>query len=151
MFKGIHNINLDAKGRLAIPVKYREFIAQHCSGEMVVTIENNGGRCLLIYPKPEWEDVERQLRALSSQVPASRRLQRLYIGHAMDVELDGSGRILVPPPLREYAELDKKTVLVGQSNKFELWDEELWKQWREMSLDEGTEWERTPEIEQLSL
>lgn len=150
MFRGVNNINLDAKGRLAIPVKYRDFLLTHCSGEMVVTIDTDE-RALLIYPRPEWEDIERKVQALPSFNPASRRVQRLLIGHATDLQLDGSGRILIPPPLRLYATLDKKTVMLGQGNKLELWSEEHWVNRRDAWLDDESGLELPPELETLSL
>lgn len=150
MFRGVNNINLDAKGRLAIPVRYRDFLAQHCNGEMVVTIDTDE-RCLLIYPRPEWEDLERKVSALSSFNPASRRVQRLLIGHATDVELDASGRILIPPPLRQYADLDKKTVMLGQVHKLELWSEEHWTTRRDDWLGDQSDLTLPPELENLSL
>lgn len=150
MFRGVNNINLDAKGRLAIPVKYRDFLLTHCNGEMVVTIDTDE-RALLIYPRPEWEDIERKVQALPSFNPASRRVQRLLIGHATDLQLDGSGRILIPPPLRLYATLDKKTVMLGQGNKLELWSEEHWVNRRDAWLDDQSGLELPPELETLSL
>ncbi|MDP7577271.1 MAG: division/cell wall cluster transcriptional repressor MraZ, partial [Pseudomonadales bacterium] len=92
MFRGVNNINLDAKGRLAVPTRYRESLMEHCSGEMVVTIDTEE-RCLLIYPQPEWEDIQRKVEALPSFNRAARRVQRLLIGHATDIQLDGSGRL----------------------------------------------------------
>nr|MBF0682867.1 division/cell wall cluster transcriptional repressor MraZ [Pseudomonas sp.] len=83
-------------------------------------------RCLCIYPLPEWEQIEAKLRELPSLREETRRLQRLLIGNAVDLELDGSGRVLVPPRLREYAGLDKRAMLVGQLNKFILWNEDVW-------------------------
>jgi MraZ protein len=150
VFRGVNNINLDAKGRLAIPVKYRDFLLTHCNGEMVVTIDTDE-RALLIYPRPEWEDIERKVQALPSFNPASRRVQRLLIGHATDLQLDGSGRILIPPPLRLYATLDKKTVMLGQGNKLELWSEEHWVNRRDAWLDDQSGLELPPELETLSL
>ena len=84
--------------------------------------------CLLLYPLNEWEEVERKLKTLSSTNPAERRLQRLLLGHAAECELDGNGRLLLSQPLRSHAGLDKKVMLVGQLNKFELWDEARWQQ-----------------------
>ena len=77
----------------------------------------------MLYPLAEWEPIQSRLMALSSFNERIRSLQRLLVGHADDVELDSAGRILVPPALRQYASLDKHVVLVGQGNKFELWDE----------------------------
>lgn len=150
MFRGVNNISLDAKGRLAIPVRYRDYLVQHCNGEMVITIDTEE-RCLLVYPRPEWEDLERKVGALPSFNPASRRVQRLLIGHATDVELDASGRILVPPPLRQYAQLDKKTVMLGQGNKLELWSEDHWMSRRDEWLDDQSNLALPPELENLSL
>ena len=150
MFRGVNNISLDAKGRLAIPVRYRDFLLQHCNGELVVTIDTEE-RCLLMYPRPEWEDIERKVSALPSLNPASRRVQRLLIGHATDVELDRSGRILVPPPLRQYAQLEKKTVMLGQGNKLELWSEEHWQNRRDEWLGDQSNLALPPELENLSL
>ena len=116
MFRGLHNINLDAKGRLAIPTKYREPLAELCGARLVVTIDTEE-RCLLIYPANEWEVIEAKIEALPSFNKAARRIQRLLIGHATDLELDGSGRILLPQPLREYAGLDKESVLMGQGKR----------------------------------
>ena len=84
------------------------------------------GPCLCVCPREEWEQVEAKLRAWPSLREGNRRLQRLLIGNAVDLELDGSGRFLVPPRLRDYARLDKKAMLVGQLNKFQLWDEDAW-------------------------
>jgi MraZ protein len=117
---------------------------------MVVTIDTDE-RALLIYPRPEWEDIERKVQALPSFNPASRRVQRLLIGHATDLQLDGSGRILIPPPLRLYATLDKKTVMLGQGNKLELWSEEHWVNRRDAWLDDQSGLELPPELETLSL
>lgn len=150
MFRGVNNINLDAKGRLAIPTRYRDVLDEHCNGEMVITIDTDE-RALLIYPGPEWEDIQRKVQALPSFNPASRRVQRLLIGHATDVQLDASGRILVPPPLRQYASLDKKTVMLGQGNKLELWSEEHWTERRDNWLEDRSNLELPPELENLSL
>ncbi|MFT7688209.1 MAG: MraZ protein [Candidatus Azotimanducaceae bacterium] len=125
MFRGGSNINLDAKGRLAIPTRYRDFLLQHCNGEMVVTIDADE-KCLLIYPRPEWEDAQTQLESLSSFEEGSRRVQRLLIGYATDIEMDGSGRLQLTPILREHANLEKKTFMFGQGKKFELWSEDNW-------------------------
>ena len=83
-------------------------------------------RCLLVYPRATWEPIQARLMALSSFNGEIRRLQRLLVGHADDVEMDGAGRILVSPALRRFAGLDHHVVLVGQGNKFELWDEAKW-------------------------
>lgn len=151
MFRGVNALNLDAKGRMAMPTRYRQRLADSCHGQMVITVDN-GDRCLLVYPLNEWEVVERRLQKLPSFNKHTRRLQRLLIGHATDVELDSAGRLLVPPPLREFAGLDKKAMLIGQSNRFELWSEELWTQSRDQWLEEGSDLgELPPDMETFSL
>jgi len=150
LFRGVNTLNLDAKGRLAIPTRYREPLHVQCSGELVVTVDPD--HCLLLYPLPEWVEIERKLMKLPALDPKVRRMQRLLVGHATDCELDGSGRILLPPPLREFAHLDKRVVLVGQGNKFELWEESAWNERREDWLADGLgELESGSGLETLSL
>ena len=133
-----------------MPTRYRERLATHCEGQLVVTVDRD--HCLLLYPLPEWEEIERKLVRLPSLNKQARRLQRLLIGHATEVELDGNGRILLPPPLREFAELEKRIVLIGQGNKFELWDEVQWNEKRDVWLTETDGDEALPaELESLSL
>lgn len=150
MFRGVNPLNLDAKGRMAMPMKYRERLQDMCGGQLVLTIDRD--HCLLLYPLPEWEEIERKLVKLPTLNPQARRLQRLLIGHATEVELDGAGRILLPPPLREFAELDKRVILLGQGNRFELWNEGLWQERREQWLMEDEDEQPLPtELESLSL
>jgi MraZ protein len=137
LFRGVNALSLDTKGRMAMPTRYRERLRERSEGKLVMTIDTDE-RCLLIYPMPEWEDIERKLDALPSFNPHARRVQRLLMGHASDTDMDGNGRILVPPPLRQYAQLDKHVVLIGQGKKFELWDEELWNRRRDEWLAEET-------------
>lgn len=125
MFRGANAISLDAKGRIAMPSRYRDELLSRCAGQLIVTIDAVD-RCLTLYPLPEWEIIEAKLRELPSLREETRRLQRLLIGNAVDLELDGNGRFLIPPRLREYAGLDKKAMLVGQLNKFQIWDEDAW-------------------------
>ena len=151
MFRGVNTLNLDAKGRMAMPSKYRERLLAQCDGQMVVTVDRSDA-CLLLYPLPEWEDIERKLVRLGNLNSQARRLQRLLIGHATEVELDANGRILIPPPLREFAKLDKRVALTGQGNKFEIWDEATWTEQRDTwitSDDEQTE--LSADLESLSL
>ena len=114
-------MNLDSKGRLAIPAKHRDALLARSEGKLVITVEPSG--CLLIYPEPDWIPVRDQLNKLSGPQMA---LRRLIVGHAEEIEMDSSGRILVPPALRQRAQLDKAVALVGMGNKFELWDEAKW-------------------------
>jgi MraZ protein len=150
MFRGVSTLNLDAKGRLAIPTKYRERLAAYCNGQMVLTVDRD--QCLLLYPLPDWEEIERKLVKLPSFNAQARRLQRLLIGHATECELDGNGRILLPPPLREFAGLDKGVVLIGQGHRFEVWDENTWNTRRTEWLAAGEgDGELPPELGSLSL
>lgn len=135
MFRGINAINLDTKGRLAVPTKYRERLRVDDCAPLVVTIDTEAA-CLLLYPLNEWEKIEAKLQALPSFNPHARRIQRLLIGHATDVDMDANGRVLLPPVLRDYAGLDKKVMLIGQGKKFEIWDEASWQQSREHWLTE---------------
>ncbi|CAD5375666.1 Transcriptional regulator MraZ [Pseudomonas sp. OF001] len=125
MFRGANAISLDAKGRLTMPSRYRDEFMARCAGLLVVTIDTIDS-CLCVYPLDEWELIEAKLRELPSLREENRRLQRLLIGNAVDLELDAAGRFLVPPRLRDYAGLDRRAVLVGQLNKFQLWDEAAW-------------------------
>jgi len=124
LFRGVTHLALDNKGRLAVPAKHRDALSRQSEGRAVLTADP--GHCLLLYPLLAWEPIQQRLMALSSFNEKTRALQRLLVGHADDVVLDGAGRILVPPALRQYATLDKHVVLVGQGNKFELWDEAKW-------------------------
>lgn len=136
MFRGINSLNLDAKGRFAIPTKYRESLKSGCASQLVITVDPNDP-CLFIYPAPEWQEIERKLMTLPTFDPAARRMQRLLVGHAAEVDMDGQGRILLPPPLREFAKLNKHAVLIGQGGRFELWDEERWNEARTGWLEES--------------
>jgi MraZ protein len=124
MFRGANKLTLDAKGRMVMPTRYRERLQELCGGKLVVTVDKD--QCLLIYPLPDWEEIERKLMRLPTLNPLARRLQRLMVGHATDLELDGHGRVLLPPKLREFAFLTRDAVLIGQGSRFELWDEARW-------------------------
>jgi len=150
IFRGINNLALDAKGRMAIPARYRERLMETCGGRLVVTVDKDS--CLLVYPLPEWEIIEAQLIALPSMDKQARLLQRLLIGHATEVELDSQGRILLPTMLREYAGMDKKLVLIGQGKKFEIWDDQVWNDKQQIWLDEVNDDAGIPaSLENLSL
>ena len=126
MFRGISGATLDAKGRMAMPARFRERLVAVASGKLVVTVDMRE-KCLLLYPLPEWETVQEKLDALPNMRAGTRWLQRILIGHATDLELDGNGRILLPGPLREHCGLSKGLVLVGQGNKVEIWAQNTWK------------------------
>ncbi len=139
MFRGVNAVKVDAKGRLAVPARYRAALqAQVSASSMVITIDTEDP-CLLLYPMSVWEDIEAKIEALPSFNKVTRRIKRLLIGHATEVELDGQGRILVPPLLREHATLTQKAMLVGQGKKFEIWGESVWSSQREAWLKDAQE------------
>lgn len=141
MFRGPTLLNLDTKGRLVMPTRYRDALLEQCAGQLMVTIDIND-RCLQLYPMPKWLEIEQHLNSLPSFNKAARRAQRLLVGHATDLEMDSAGRISIPPVLRSYATLDKKVMLIGQGHRFEIWSEDVWNQKLDEMLaedDEGDE------------
>lgn len=151
MFRGVSNLTLDAKGRLAIPARYRDRLTETCNGQLVVTIDR--GYYLLVYPLPIWEEIEAKLVNLPSLHPQVRELQRLLVGHATEVGMDSHGRVLLPAELREFARLDRDVVLLGLMNKFELWDKTAWDARRDQSLatDQGAAGGLPEELARLAL
>ncbi len=149
MFRGATKVTLDAKGRMAIPTRYRDRIASRCDGQLVATVDLD--YCLLIYPSPDWEDIERRLMRLPTFDKQARRLQRLMVGHATEIEMDGHGRILLSKELREYAQLDRQAMLIGQGTKFELWDDERWTATRDSWIDGDENADLSAALESLSL
>jgi len=143
-------LSLDAKGRIVLPARYRERLLEICQSQLVVTIDTDQP-CLLIYPLPEWEIIEEKIGALPSFNPTTRRIQRLLIGHATEAEVDANGRMLLSSPLREYAQLGKKVVLIGQGKKFELWDEILWGDCMKQWLADGSSGETPEALAELTL
>ena len=121
MFRGASLVNLDSKGRLSVPTRYREQLIETAAGQMVCTIDIHHP-CLLLYTLPEWEIIEQKLSRLSSMNPNERRVQRLLLGHASECQMDSAGRLLLTPVLRQHAGLTKQVMLVGQ------WDETTWYQ-----------------------
>lgn len=152
MFRGVNGINVDVKGRIVMPTRYRDTLQVESRGSIVLTIDTEE-KCLLLYPLTTWEEIEGKLAALPSFNPAARRIQRLLIGHATEAELDSNGRILLPPLLREYADLQKRIMLVGQGKRFEIWNEEHWQKRRGQWLDEesSTDSALPDEVKSLSL
>ncbi|UCE77568.1 MAG: division/cell wall cluster transcriptional repressor MraZ [Gammaproteobacteria bacterium] len=126
MFRGGSTVKLDAKGRLALPTRYRPLITERYEGRLVVTIHPDG--CLLLYPQPQWEEIEHRLINTANQDRRVRDMQRMLVGYATEVEMDGHGRILLAPRLRDFAKLDKSVALLGVGKKFEIWNEETWEQ-----------------------
>lgn len=151
MFRGINAINVDVKGRMSIPTRYRQRLQDSAQGNLVVTIDTEE-RCLLLYPMPAWEVIEAKIESLPSFNKTTRRIQRLLLGHATETEMDKNGRILLPPLLREYASLDKRVILLGQGKKFEIWDEDAWQGQRDQWLNEELNDDSLPdELDSLAL
>lgn len=134
MFRGATSLNLDAKGRLAVPSKHRDALQSQGLGRLVLTAHPH--RCLLLYPQPAWEPIQSKVMSLSSFDRQSSALQRLLVGYAEDVELDGAGRVLVSPALREFAGLERQAMLVGQGSHFELWSTDAWRAQIERMADD---------------
>lgn len=151
MFRGVSSINLDDKGRLAVPTRYRPELSDCCDNQLVVTVGLD--KCLLLYPLPEFEEIERKLVKLPALNKKAKRLQRLLIGHATECELDGQGRFLIPEPLRNFAGIERRVALIGQGNKFEIWDEAGWVTARDEWIDEeqADDEDLSPELGALSL
>ena len=140
VFFGETAINLDAKGRLAVPIRYRDSIQEQCGGKLVLTYSAFDSGALYLYPEKEWERVRDDVMGLSTFNPGHRSLQRKLVGSASAVEPDGNGRIQLPQTLRQVAGLEKRVVLLGIGNRFEIWNETILNQKRaeeERSLDEG--------------
>jgi MraZ protein len=154
LFRGISLINLDDKGRLAIPTRYREELQECSEGQLIVTVAVNERctgetGCLWLYPLPEWERLEQTISKLPTLNKMAGKLRRFVIGNAFECEMDKQGRLLLPEQLRKFAGMDKKVVLVGQLNKFEIWNELAWtakeNEWLNSDDNEGFE-----ELESLS-
>ena len=124
MFKGISNLSIDNKGRASMPQRYRADFTTKNKSKLVITADKD--KCLLIYTQSNWSAIEKKLSNLPSYNKEARFIQRLLIGYATESEIDSQGRFLIPNPLREYASIQKKIVLLGQGNKFELWSEAVW-------------------------
>ncbi len=152
MFRGANYIKVDGKGRVALPTRLREAIAQRSAGNLVVTVSHTYEPCLVLYPLDEWELAEAKVNALPSFKAQHQELKRFFIGYATDVQLDKTGRVLLPPTLREFAQVEKGVYLVGQGQKFEIWSQANWEKkmqaWIGHAPDPG---ETSPELEILQL
>jgi MraZ protein len=129
VFTGSHSISMDPKGRMAVPARIRESLVAAAggdNGDRIWMTAHMYERCLLIYSEPEWEPVLAKVQALPAGNEQVRKIQRRFMGQAVNLEMDANGRILVPPTLRDFAGLDKKLMLVGLGNKLELWNEDAW-------------------------
>ena len=124
MFRGISNLSIDVKGRASMPQRYRKDFSAKNKSKVIITADKD--KCLLIYTQNSWSIIEKKLSELPSYNKEARFVQRLLIGYATESEIDSQGRFLIPNQLREYAGIQKKIILLGQGNKFELWSENIW-------------------------
>lgn len=117
MFQGTSSLHLDAKGRVTVPSRHRDDLSAQCAGALTLTRHPDG--CLLLFPRPVWESKRTEIRAFPI---AARDWQRIFLGSAEDVEMDGSGRILISPELRQASRIERQLVFIGMGSHFELWD-----------------------------
>ena len=117
MFQGASSINLDAKGRMSVPAKHRDALASQCEGRLTLTRHPHG--CLLLFPRPVWENHREQIAAWPM---SARAWQRIFLGNACDVELDSAGRILIAPELRDAVGMVRDVMMLGMGSHFEIWD-----------------------------
>lgn len=151
MFRGFSTLSIDGKGRLAIPSRYRKRLSSDTDKCLVLTL-NPRDRSLWLYPLSAWEQVEAKLAALSDFDKQERRTKQMMRGYATDCQIDAQGRILIPQELRDYAELRKQVIILGQWNKFEIWDEQAWAEQRESWLQQiGDSGEPSEVLKSLSL
>ncbi len=152
MFRGFSAVSIDSKGRMAVPSRFRERLAAVDDGCLVQTL-NPLDRSLWLYPLTDWELIETKLAALSDFDKQSRRTKQMMRGYANDCQLDSQGRILIPHELRDYAQLEKQAVILGQGNKFEIWSQSSWELQRDqwLSLVDKGDGEPSEALKSLSL
>ena len=135
MFRGFSAVSIDSKGRLAVPSRFRDRLSVIAGGCLVQTL-NPLDRSLWLYPLSEWELIETKLADLSDFDKQSRRAKQMMRGYATDCQLDAQGRILLTPELRDYASIKKQSVILGQGNKFEIWNQASWEEQRDHWLEQ---------------
>ncbi len=150
MFFGETAINLDAKGRLAVPTRYRQELEAECQNRLVLTYSAFDAGCLWLYPHPEWERIRDEVMGLSTFNASHRSLQRRLVGSATQIELDSNSRILLPVTLRQVAGLEKRAVFMGMGQRFEIWNEDILTERRAAEEREIQE-QASPEMAQLVL
>ena len=133
MFEGAAALNVDVKGRLAIPARHRESLLAASEGGLVLTAHPH--RCLLLYPAPVWQPIRDQILKLSSFDSRAAAIKRVLVGNARTEDLDSAGRLLIAPELREYAQFEKTVYLVGMGGHFEIWSEAGWKRQNDLAAD----------------
>ena len=129
MFYGEHDHTIDRKGRLIIPSRFREVMKEHYTERFVIT--RGLDRCLFLFPEDEWRTQESRFRALSFTKQEARRFNRFYFSGAVELTCDRQGRVLLPPYLKDYAGIKRDVVLVGVSNRIEIWDKDEWRKFYE--------------------
>ena len=155
MFRGNATVNLDEKNRFAVPARFRDRVLEVCGTKLVVTVAVNErcvamDDCIWLYPLTAWEQLEAEVKSLPAFKKKAIRLRQVLIGSAFDCEMDSQGRILLPEKIRKMANLDRKLVLVGQLNRMELWNEEVWAiKEAQFKEDEGDD-EEMDELNSLS-
>lgn len=131
MFLGRFAHNLDAKGRLAIPARFRAAL------EDGVVLTRGIDRCVTAYPMPVWNELAEKISALSMTDPNARQFRRMMFAGAANLELDGQGRIVLPAALREFAEIEREVVVVGVNSSFEIWSPDRWREMEAVVDDDG--------------
>jgi MraZ protein len=132
VFQGASALTLDAKGRMSVPARYREALQEQAEGRVTLTKHPDG--CLLLFPRPAWEEFRAKIAALPMDAHWWRRI---FLGNAMDIDLDGAGRILVSPELRMAAGLEKEVTLLGMGKHFELWDSQTYTAKEQAAMAQG--------------
>lgn len=148
VFQGAAQVNLDAKGRMAVPTRSRDPLTQGGTVKLVLTAHPDS--CLLLYPTPAWEPIRARVMSFPSLDRQFSVWKRLLVGFAQDVEIDSAGRLLIPPELREFAHITRQVMLVGQGSHYEIWDLEMWNQQLE-TLRSGGSPNLPPGMENFSL
>ncbi len=133
MFYGEYDHTIDRKGRLIIPSRLREVMKEHYTERFVVT--RGLDRCLFVFPEDEWRTQESRFRGLSFTKSEARRFNRIFFSGACELSCDRQGRVLIPPYLKEYAGIKRDVVLVGVSNRLEVWDKEEWRKFYEQNKE----------------
>ena len=124
MFQGASELNLDVKGRMAVPMKHREPLSLPSQGKLILTAHREG--CLLMYPLAHWEPIRDKVMKFPALDPAAAVWKRLLIGFAEEHVLDGNGRVLISPELRKFAGIERLVVFIGQGTYFEIWNVNAW-------------------------
>lgn len=149
MFEGAVSLSLDAKGRLAIPARYREALAAAAEGGLVLTAHPQ--RCLLLYPQPAWAPIRDKILKAPSFDARAQSLKRVLVGHARTESMDSAGRLLVAPELREHAELEKIVWMVGLGSHFEIWSDAGWRRQNDLAFEALQSDVPPPGFEDISL